>query len=76
MHKIYKLIVGQTNNKLQEKTASDSTPPGGQDRPRNHWLPNDPKEVMLLKSIRATPHPLNMPVNEVTVNHNAVREQE
>ena len=49
--------------------------PGGQYSPVPHWVPNDPEEYLILKSIRATPHPLNMPGNNLIVQHNAVQQR-
>ena len=41
--------------------------PRGQYRPIPHWVPDDPEEALLLRSIRSTPHPLTITGNEVTV---------
>ena len=49
---------------------------GSQDRPIPHWVTSDTEESQLLNSIQATPHPITMPGNEVTVKHNAVHQQE
>ena len=43
---------------------------------RSHWVPNDPEENILIKSIKATTHPLTMLGNKATIQHNAVRKRE
>ena len=44
--------------------------------PIPHWVPNDPEEALLHKSIRETSNPLTMPVNEATAQQIAVHQQE
>ena len=49
MYKIYNLIVGQTNEKLQGKVGAGRHLPGSQDWPITNRLTDDPKEYLLLK---------------------------
>ena len=62
MHKIYILIVGQTNEKLQEKAASDATFQAVKtDRDPIVYL----MIHLLLKPIQKTPNPLIVSFYEV-----------
>ena len=42
---------------------------------RPHWITNDPEEALILKQIQATPHPITMPENEMTVQQNGLFHQ-
>ena len=62
MHKIYNLVMGQTNDQLKEKAASDATFQAVKtDQPNR--LPDDPEEDMHLKSIRTTPNLFIVPAS-------------
>ena len=67
MHMIYNIIVGQTNYQLQYKAKSDATFQAVKSGRDPHWVPDDPKEVLLLKPIWTAPHPLPVPGNQATV---------
>ena len=67
IHNIYNLIVGQTNEQLQEKAGIGRHFPGGQNWPRTNRLPDDPEEDLLLKPIQTTPNPLIFPFYEAPV---------
>ena len=49
--------------------------PGGEDRPIPHWVPDGPEEALILKSVLAAPHLLDMPGNRTTVQLNSVRQK-
>ena len=76
MQNIYNLIVGQTNEQLQDKASSDATFSGGQDWPIPDRLSDDPKEALIIKSFQAAPNPLLVPVYKSYVAHHAVRQRE